>query len=342
MWPKRRRRKSWPNSKRTKFKGVLDDEQNLKSKTDSRKLLKTSLSAQLPAGGAFAQTGPSSATSSQLAAGRPAPECRLQVALILLVAGVLAGWPAFQEARAEAPPQSSAPAQTEGEWPSVQLARFGVIRGLSFGSISTSSKHESEPQVAAFLGLPYAGDPMGSLRFMPPPGRHASARTPPAQQCAARDSGEPVATRPFASFGPECVRLADWLPDGDRAHSHFARARRQLQSESCLNLNVFVPLALGRAERAAGDESPAANHPETSRSKAARGQPPAPPPPSNRSLATDDWPPADQAELGPAARGKPAPKLGKCSRVRAICASRTRVQFQQPPDQSLGQGPTAA
>ena len=121
--------------------------------------------------------------------------------------------------------QTSAP----NKWPSAQLARWGLVRGLLVSSPSDGS------QVAAFLGLSYAGAPVGPLRFMPPPGANGGGElgAERANSASCQLNGARRRARALANFGPECVRLADWLGPGPR---------RRGQSEDCLNANVFVPM----------------------------------------------------------------------------------------------------
>lgn len=128
--------------------------------------------------------------------------------------------------------------------------------------------------VAAFLGVPYAAPPTGLLRFMPPGAARSSQRLAAASELC-RPLGSPknlpssgplidesvvgpgTPVRVFTSFGHECIRLADWrrpapIANGGDANQsatgaaggdHYwqSRGRRELQSEDCLNLNIFVP-----------------------------------------------------------------------------------------------------
>lgn len=135
---------------------------------------------------------------------------------------------------------TSQPAPTN-RWPSAHLAKLGLIRGVWL-------EHEGRPPVACFLGIPYAGAPVGSLRFMPPPGLSSGSNSNRGlkEQCRlAAGWPEAQAARPFARFAPECVRLSDWLPapaNASVSQRTRAQSERELQSEDCLNVNVFVPL----------------------------------------------------------------------------------------------------
>jgi len=67
----------------------------------------------------------------------------------------------------------------------------------------------------AFLGIPYAAPPIGELRWRAP-------------QSVKAWQG----TRPATSFGPVCRQIADWV--------------KMPQSEDCLTLNVWAPVAKAR------------------------------------------------------------------------------------------------
>lgn len=135
-----------------------------------------------------------------------------------------------------------------------------------------------EPLVVGFLGIPYAAAPIGPLRFMPPGALQLTSQQqqqqsrPKQQQLVLMPAGQPASARPFNRLGSRCVHLADWLNHSNVANDHqdnnqdqfllpkqqqqqsaaqseWWRQRslkRKQQSEDCLNLNVFVPIASRR------------------------------------------------------------------------------------------------
>ncbi|XP_034471854.1 uncharacterized protein LOC117779690 [Drosophila innubila] len=103
--------------------------------------------------------------------------------------------------------------------------KYGLLRGIVV---------RSTPLVEAFLGIPYASPPVGSLRFMPP--------ITPSTWKTERNSDR---------FSPVCPQNVPIPPNGPEAllevpRSRLAQLRRLLpllknQSEDCLYLNIYVP-----------------------------------------------------------------------------------------------------
>jgi neuroligin len=91
--------------------------------------------------------------------------------------------------------------------------------------------------VEAYLGVPYAGAPIGRLRFMPP---------------IAPRSWEPRDIKKVASFGPVCPQIIPDLSDEKEALRFMTVGRmnylkklfnflKRDQSEDCLYLNIYTP-----------------------------------------------------------------------------------------------------
>lgn len=177
-----------------------------------------------------------------MAAGRPARRWLRRRRRAHSLAGHLLAWQLILAALGPAP-ASSLPMELLADEPppSAHLSRLGLVRGLRF-------ERAPGEQVAAFLGLAYAGPPSGSLRFMPP----SAARPPSGPQ----SRNDPCKAQPLISFGPRCVRLADW---------RNLSSRHQDQAEDCLRLNVFVPLegrsVRRRPEAARGPDRAESNYP---------------------------------------------------------------------------------
>ncbi|CAG9567010.1 unnamed protein product [Danaus chrysippus] len=104
--------------------------------------------------------------------------------------------------------------------------KYGPLRGIVV---------HSHPQVEAYLGVPYATPPLGSLRYMPP--------VTPSQWRT---------TRLADAAGPACPQVPPAAAPRDEALLVHPRARiRQLerllpmlvnQSEDCLYVNLYVPV----------------------------------------------------------------------------------------------------
>lgn len=105
------------------------------------------------------------------------------------------------------PPRVPAQSASQTDMPQVTL-RQGVIAGFRFGS---------SPANAAFLGIPYAAQPIGNLRWKPP-------QPPPGWK----------GIRSAKNFGPACLQTpSGWLPE--------MLGRTQLETnEACLYLNVWT------------------------------------------------------------------------------------------------------
>lgn len=121
------------------------------------------------------------------------------------------------------------------------IPKLGPIKGL---------RPANEPGLVAFLNIPYAAAPVNLLRFMPPGAYVASSpaasqlieRRPLANQDQHHSRQlQRVPVRLHNQFGKDCVRLSDWLSDLTNGSASKSPAAR-LQSEDCLNLNVFVPI----------------------------------------------------------------------------------------------------
>ncbi|XP_026738357.1 neuroligin-2-like [Trichoplusia ni] len=108
----------------------------------------------------------------------------------------------------------------------VVRTKYGPLRGIVV---------HSHPQVEAYLGVPYATPPLGSLRYMPP--------VTPSQWRT---------TRLADASGPACPQVPPAAVPRDDALLLHPRARiRQLerllpvlanQSEDCLYVNLYVPV----------------------------------------------------------------------------------------------------
>ncbi|XP_050675567.1 neuroligin-1 [Leptidea sinapis] len=117
----------------------------------------------------------------------------------------------------------------------VVRTKYGPLRGIVV---------HSHPQVEAYLGVPYATPPLGSLRYMPP--------VTPSQWRT---------TRLADAMGPACPQVPPSVVPREEALLLHPRARiRQLerllpmlvnQSEDCLYVNLYVPMngAEGESEK---------------------------------------------------------------------------------------------
>uniref|UniRef100_A0A1A9WXD2 Carboxylesterase type B domain-containing protein n=1 Tax=Glossina brevipalpis TaxID=37001 RepID=A0A1A9WXD2_9MUSC len=111
--------------------------------------------------------------------------------------------------------------------------KYGLVRGIIV---------RSSPLVEAYLGVPYASPPVGSLRFMPPitPSTWKNVRN------ADRFSAVCPQTVPIPPNGPEALL--------EVPRARLAQLRRLLpllsnQSEDCLYLNIYVPYENRRRRR---------------------------------------------------------------------------------------------
>nr|XP_024217611.1 neuroligin 4-like [Halyomorpha halys] len=115
---------------------------------------------------------------------------------------------------------------TLGHKYSTRLVRtkYGPLRGLTAG----------HPPVEAFLGVPYATPPVGSLRYMPPvtPSMWRSPRL--------ADTFSPVCPQAGPHVGNLTEALLE-LPRGRVAYLEKLLPLLANQSEDCLYLNIYVP-----------------------------------------------------------------------------------------------------
>nr|XP_014282312.1 neuroligin-4, X-linked-like [Halyomorpha halys] len=122
---------------------------------------------------------------------------------------------------------------TLGHKYSTRLVRtkYGPLRGLTAG----------HPPVEAFLGVPYATPPVGSLRYMPPvtPSMWRSPRL--------ADTFSPVCPQAGPHVGNLTEALLE-LPRGRVAYLEKLLPLLANQSEDCLYLNIYVPRGAGGVE----------------------------------------------------------------------------------------------
>lgn len=104
--------------------------------------------------------------------------------------------------------------------------KYGPLRGLAAG--------HPWPQVEAYLGVPYATPPTGSLRYMPPvtPSTWRSPRL--------ADTPSPVCPQAGPHVGNLTEALLE-LPRGRVAYLEKLLPLLANQSEDCLYLNIYVP-----------------------------------------------------------------------------------------------------
>ena len=102
--------------------------------------------------------------------------------------------------------------------------KYGPLRGLV----------AAHPPVEAFLGVPYATPPVGSLRYMPPvtPSMWRSPRL--------ADTFSPVCPQAGPHIGNLTEALLE-LPRGRVAYLEKLLPLLANQSEDCLYLNIYVP-----------------------------------------------------------------------------------------------------
>ncbi|GIY44000.1 neuroligin 4-like [Caerostris darwini] len=111
----------------------------------------------------------------------------------------------------------------------VVQTKYGSLRGI----IATLSNRHLQP-VEKFLGVPYAGVPTGSLRFMPPV-------TPPHWK----------GVRPADQLSPVCPQKLPDIANETEALKRMPAGRLDTlkrlmpfltnQSEDCLYLNIYAP-----------------------------------------------------------------------------------------------------
>lgn len=113
--------------------------------------------------------------------------------------------------------------------PSVVTTKYGSLRGV----IEILSNKHLQP-VEKFLGVPYAGAPEGSLRFLPP-------GTPPQWKGIKNaDHVGPVCPQRLPDISNETDALKR-MPTG--RYDYLKRLLPHLtnQSEDCLYLNIYAP-----------------------------------------------------------------------------------------------------
>lgn len=112
--------------------------------------------------------------------------------------------------------------------------RYGTLRGF----ISTLSNRQLQP-VEVFLGVPYAGAPLGPLRFMPP------ITSPHWRGIRVADTYGSVCPQNFPDIRNETKSLKV-MPLGRLKFLRKIRTQLMNQSEDCLYLNIYAP-AIGES-----------------------------------------------------------------------------------------------
>lgn len=128
-------------------------------------------------------------------------------------------------------PALTSTAVLESQRPSTRVVttKYGTLRGV----IVTLSNRHLQP-VEKFLGVPYAGVPMGSLRFMPPV-------TPPHWKgVRPADQLSPVCPQKLPEVGNETEALKR-MPAGRLDYLKRLLPFLKNQSEDCLYLNIYAP-----------------------------------------------------------------------------------------------------
>lgn len=117
----------------------------------------------------------------------------------------------------------------------VSLLQFRVANAVSRLEANTTSGpvqgfvNDTTPNVAQFLGIPFAEAPIGLQRFLPPLPKSTEDRTI-------------NATR----FGPSCIQY-DYDPNGAPPNVYavdvpqFSISPFDYQSEDCLSVNIWAP-----------------------------------------------------------------------------------------------------
>jgi hypothetical protein len=108
----------------------------------------------------------------------------------------------------------------------VVRTKYGPLRGVIL--------QHNHPPVEAFLGVPYATPPVGSLRYMPPvtPSMWRNPRL--------ADSFSPVCPQRPPDIGNRTEALLE-LPRGRLLYLEKLLPLLVNQSEDCLYLNIYVP-----------------------------------------------------------------------------------------------------
>ncbi|EEB10942.1 neuroligin, putative [Pediculus humanus corporis] len=110
----------------------------------------------------------------------------------------------------------------------VVVTKYGPLRGVII------QRHFNQPPIEAFLGVPYATPPLGSLRYMPPvtPSMWKSTRL--------ADSFSPVCPQNLPEIGNRTDALLK-LPRGRLLYLEKLLPLLTNQSEDCLYMNIYVP-----------------------------------------------------------------------------------------------------
>jgi len=108
----------------------------------------------------------------------------------------------------------------------VVRTKYGPLRGVIL--------QHNHPPVEAFLGVPYATPPIGSLRYMPPvtPSMWRNPRL--------ADAFPPVCPQTPPEIGNRTEALLE-LPRGRLVYLEKLLPLLVNQSEDCLYLNIYVP-----------------------------------------------------------------------------------------------------
>ena len=108
----------------------------------------------------------------------------------------------------------------------VVKTKYGPLRGVIL--------QHNHPPVEAFLGVPYATPPVGSLRYMPPvtPSMWRNPRL--------ADTFSPVCPQRAPDIGNRTEALLE-LPRGRLLYLEKLLPLLVNQSEDCLYLNIYVP-----------------------------------------------------------------------------------------------------
>lgn len=107
--------------------------------------------------------------------------------------------------------------------------RYGTLRGF----ISTLSNRQLQP-VEVFLGVPYAGAPVGALRFMPP------VTCPYWSGIKIADKYGSVCPQKYPNIFNETEALK-MMPLGRYKYLQKLYPYIKNQSEDCLYLNIYAP-----------------------------------------------------------------------------------------------------
>jgi neuroligin len=107
--------------------------------------------------------------------------------------------------------------------------RKGVVRGIQI-----NFKDRNLAPVEAFLGIPYASPPVGTLRFMPP------VTAPPWRNVRTADKLGPACPQQFPDISNKTAALSR-MPKGRLETLKKMQPLLRHQSEDCLHLNIYTP-----------------------------------------------------------------------------------------------------